>query len=31
MKAVLQALTGRGYKGLEIQAGGQASLEYLRV
>ncbi len=31
MKAVLPALTGRGYEGLEIQEGGQASMEYLRV
>jgi hypothetical protein len=31
MKAVLPALTGRGYGHLAIQEGGQASLEYLRV
>jgi hypothetical protein len=31
MKAVLPALTGRGYEGLEIQEGGTASLEFLRV
>ena len=31
MKPVLPALTGRGYEGLEIQEGGTASLEYLRV
>ncbi len=31
IKSVLPALTGRGYEGLEIQEGGQASLEYLRV
>ena len=31
MKAVLPALTGRGYDELEIQEGGTASMEYLRV
>jgi hypothetical protein len=31
MKAVLPALTGRGHDDLEIQEGGTASLEYLRV
>jgi hypothetical protein len=31
MKAVLPVLTGSGYGHLEIQEGGQASLEYLRV
>ena len=31
MKAVLPALTGRGYEELEIQEGGTASLEFLRV
>ena len=31
MKAILPALTGRGYADLEIQEAGQASLEYLRV
>ncbi len=31
MKAVLPALTGRGYEGLAIQEGGAASLEFLRV
>ncbi|MHC1767386.1 MAG: DUF2779 domain-containing protein [Verrucomicrobiia bacterium] len=31
MKAVLPALTGRGYEGLEIQEGGTASMEFLRV
>ncbi len=31
MKAVLPALTGRGYGHLDIQEGGTASLEYLRV
>jgi hypothetical protein len=31
MKAVLPALTGRGYEHLEIQEGGTASLEFLRV
>lgn len=31
MKAVLPALTGRGYEHLEIQDGGTASLEFLRV
>ncbi len=31
MKAVLPALTGHGYEHLEIQEGGTASLEYLRV
>jgi hypothetical protein len=31
MKAVLPALTGRGYEGLEIQEGGQASQEFLRT
>jgi hypothetical protein len=28
---VLPVLTGRSYADLEIQEGGQASLEYLRV
>jgi len=28
---VLPALTGRGYEGLEIKEGGQASTEFLRV
>lgn len=31
LKAVLPAVTGRGYGELEIQEGGQASLEFLRV
>ena len=31
MKAVLPALTGRGYEGLAIQEGATASLEFLRV
>lgn len=31
MKAVLPALTGRGYDGLAIQEGGTASLELLRI
>jgi hypothetical protein len=31
IKAVLPALTGRSYDDLDIQEGGQASLEYLRV
>jgi hypothetical protein len=31
IKAVLPALTGRGYGGLEIQEGGTASLEFVRV
>jgi hypothetical protein len=31
MKAVLPALTGRGYEHLEIQEGNTASLEFLRV
>ena len=31
MKAVLPALTGRGYDELAIQDGGMASLEFLRV
>ncbi|MBU6402578.1 MAG: DUF2779 domain-containing protein, partial [Verrucomicrobia bacterium] len=31
MKAVLPALTGRGYADLAIQEGGTASLEFLRV
>ncbi len=31
MKAVLPALTGRGYDHLAIQEGGTASLEFLRV
>jgi hypothetical protein len=31
MKAVLPALTGRGYDHLDIQEGGTASLEFLRV
>lgn len=31
MKAVLPALTGRGYEGLDIQEGESASREFLRV
>jgi hypothetical protein len=31
IKAVLPVMTGRSYADLEIQEGGQASLEYLRV
>jgi len=31
MKAVLPALTGKGYEGLGIQEGGTASNEFLRV
>lgn len=31
MKAVLPALTGRGYESLDIQEGGAASREFLRV
>ena len=31
MKAVLPALTGKGYEGLAIQEGNTASLEFLRV
>ena len=31
MKAVLPALTGKGYKDLAIQEGGQASSEFMRV
>ena len=31
IKAILPVLTGRSYAGLEIQEGGQASLEFLRV
>jgi hypothetical protein len=31
LKAVLPALTGRGYDGLEIHDGGSASREFLRV
>jgi hypothetical protein len=31
IKAVLPVLTGHSYTDLEIQGGGQASLEYLRV
>ena len=31
MKAVLPALTGRGYDHLAIQDGSTASLEFLRV
>jgi hypothetical protein len=31
MKAVLPALTGKGYEGLEIQEGSTASNEFLRV
>jgi hypothetical protein len=31
MPSVLPVLTGRSYADLEIQEGGQASLEYLRV
>jgi hypothetical protein len=31
MKAVLPAITGRGYDHLEIQEGGTASMEFLCV
>ena len=31
MKAVLPALTGKGYEHLEIQEGGEASREFVRV
>ena len=31
IKSVLPVLTGRSYADLEIQEGGQASLEFLRV
>jgi len=31
IKAILPALTGKSYEGLEIAEGGAASLEYLRV
>ena len=31
IKAVMPALTGRGYDGLEIAEGATASLEFLRV
>ena len=31
MKAVLPALTGKGYEGLAIQEGNTASNEFLRV
>jgi hypothetical protein len=31
MKAVLPALTGRGYEELKIREGSTASLEFLRV
>lgn len=31
MKSVLPALTGKDYKNLEIQEGGAASREFLRV
>ena len=31
IKAVLPALTGKSYEGLEIAEGGRASLEFLRV
>ncbi|MFH1738259.1 MAG: DUF2779 domain-containing protein, partial [bacterium] len=31
IKAVLPALTGKSYEGMEISEGGTASLEYLRV
>ena len=31
MKKVLPALTGKGYEGLAIQEGSQASLEFMRV
>ena len=31
MKQVLPALTGKDYKSLEIQEGGTASREFLRV
>jgi hypothetical protein len=31
IKAVLPALTGNGYHGLEVQDGGTASREFLRV
>ena len=31
LKSLLSPLTGRSYDGLEIQEGGQASSEFLRV
>ena len=31
IKAVMPALTGRGYDELEIQEGGTASMEFVRV
>ena len=31
IKSVLPVMTGRSYADLEIQEGGQASLEFLRV
>ena len=31
IKSVLPVLTGRSYADLEIQEGGQASLEFLRI
>ena len=31
MKEILPALTGKGYEHLDIQEGGTASLEFLRV
>ncbi len=31
MKSVLPALVGKGYEGLEIQNGGTASTEFLRM
>lgn len=31
LKAVLPALTGSGYEGLEVSAGDDASLEFLRI
>ena len=31
LKSVLPALTGKSYEGLEIQEGGTASREFLRV
>jgi hypothetical protein len=31
IKAVLPALTGMSYEGMDIQEGGTASMEYLRV
>ena len=31
IKKVLPAITGKGYEGMEISGGGEASLEYARV